>query len=53
MTIDLAPYDFVDFGCSSGGSIKFAMERLGGVNGIGVDLDPEYLKAHAARPRGA
>ncbi|MEQ1950604.1 class I SAM-dependent methyltransferase [Mesorhizobium sp. CN2-181] len=50
MTIDLAPYDFVDFGCSSGGSIKFAMERLGGVNGVGVDLDP--VKVAATREKG-
>lgn len=40
----LAKYDFVDFGCSNGGSMKFAMDRLGGENGIGFDINPEKVE---------
>jgi hypothetical protein len=50
MQIDLAPYDFVDFGCSSGGSIAFAMDRLGGRRGLGLDISP--AKVNAARAAG-
>lgn len=45
MPIDLVEYDFVDFGCSAGGSMKFAMEHLGGKRGIGIDLDEKKVAA--------
>lgn len=32
-------YDFYDFGCSNGGSIKFARDKLGGIRGMGLDVD--------------
>ncbi len=30
MQVDLSAYDFVDFGCSSGDSIAFGKNHLGG-----------------------
>jgi SAM-dependent methyltransferase len=50
MVIDLSKYDFVDFGCSAGGSIAFGRDCLGGRNGLGVDINPE--KVAAARAAG-
>ena len=44
----LSAYDFVDFGCSKGGSIDFAQKRFGG-RGIGIDIDAtKVAKALAA-----
>lgn len=40
--MDLSQYDFVDFGCSAGGSIRL-MERLFGGVGIGFDADPDKV----------
>ena len=31
--------DHVDFGCSKGGSLDFAKNRLGGQRGLGIDID--------------
>jgi SAM-dependent methyltransferase len=46
--MDLSKYDFVDFGCCAGRSIRL-MERLFGGRGIGFDIDPEKVaKARAA-----
>jgi hypothetical protein len=30
-------YDFIDFGCSKGGSLAFGRDKLGGKNGLGID----------------
>jgi SAM-dependent methyltransferase len=49
-TVDLAPFDFVDFGCSAGGSIDWAARRFGGRRGLGVDISPD--KVAAARAAG-
>ena len=46
----LEPFDFLDFGSSSGDSLEFATQRLGGRRGLGVDFDPK--KVQAARDRG-
>lgn len=48
--INLASYDFVDFGCSGGNSIRFGIEQLGARHGLGLDIDP--LKVAAAREAG-
>lgn len=48
--IDLKQYDFLDFGCSGGGSIKFASEHLQGKSALGLDIDPN--KVEAARKQG-
>ena len=41
-------YDFIDIGCSSGGSLAWGSRFLGG-RGIGVDIDPaKVAKARAA-----
>jgi hypothetical protein len=38
-------YDFVDFGCSSGGSMQFAKHKLGGSRGVGLDIDQNKVDA--------
>lgn len=42
--LDVAGYDFIDFGASIGGSIEFALASLGGVRGLGVDLDARKVQ---------
>lgn len=40
--------DFLDFGCNKGGSILWAQGRLGGINGLGIDINPvPVMKARA------
>lgn len=36
--MELAGYDFIDFGCSKGGSLEFGEAAFGG-RGIGIDID--------------
>src|SRR5215470_13328342 len=43
--------DFLDFGCSRGGSLRVAAALFGGQNGLGVDIDP--AKVAAAQEAGA
>jgi hypothetical protein len=47
--ISLAGYDFVDFGCSAGGSIHFAMNKLGGKRGLGLDIKPKKIARSRAK----
>ena len=42
--MDIADYDFIDFGASKGGCIDFAKARLGGKNGLGIDKDPTKIE---------
>ena len=42
--------DFLDLGCSSGGSLEFAVRQFGLRHGLGVDIDPR--KVAAARESG-
>jgi methyltransferase family protein len=49
-TVDLKDFDFVDFGCSAGGSIDWARKRFAGRRGLGVDLSE--AKVAAARAAG-
>ncbi|HOY76919.1 MAG TPA: class I SAM-dependent methyltransferase [Hyphomonadaceae bacterium] len=49
--ISLADADYIDFGCSAGGSLKWGRERFGGKVGVGVDIDPK--KIALARAAGA
>ncbi len=44
-TVDLSRYDFVDFGCSSGGSIAYCKKRFKADSGIGVDIDSRKVRA--------
>ena len=49
MPLGLRRYDFLDFGASKGGCIDFAKKRLGGVRGLGIDINPERvanMRAH-------
>ena len=41
--MDVSRYDFLDFGASTGGGIEFAKARLGGTNGLGVDIDRQKV----------
>ena len=41
--MDVSAYDFLDFGASTGGCIEFAKARLGGTNGLGVDIDRQKV----------
>jgi len=41
--VDLSRYDFVDFGCSKGGSLRFAKRRFRAKAGLGVDIDPAKI----------
>jgi len=41
MKVDTAKFDFLDFGCSSGGSLTLAKKRFGGKAGLGIDNSPE------------
>jgi len=47
--ISLAGYDFVDFGCGTGGSMEFAVNKLGGTRGLGLDVDPRKVAASQGR----
>ena len=42
--VDVSGYDFIDFGCSSGGSIKFAKKYFKGQKELGIDLDPKKVE---------
>ena len=41
-------YDFIDFGCSNGGSIKWANSVFPGSRGIGIDIAPNKIEATRA-----
>jgi SAM-dependent methyltransferase len=43
-SVDWDLYDFVDLGCSNGGSIWHGMKRFGGQRGIGIDIDPRKVQ---------
>lgn len=42
--MDLTEYNFIDFGCSKGDSIKEALNNYGGKKGLGIDIDPNKVK---------
>jgi len=42
--------EFIDFGCSQGGSIKFAKKHFDAINGLGIDIDP--VKVEMTRSLG-
>jgi hypothetical protein len=44
--LDWSLYDFIDLGCSSGGSLRYCRDRMHVRGGVGVDIDPEKV-AHA------
>jgi capsular polysaccharide biosynthesis protein len=43
--VDWSRYDFIDLGCSRGGSISHCMSRFGVERGLGIDLDPKKVKS--------
>lgn len=49
--VESGEIDFLDFGCSEGGSYEFALRRFNARRGIGLDIDPK--KVEKARARGA
>lgn len=36
-------FDFIDFGCSNGGSIEFAKKHFNAKRGLGLDINPEKV----------
>ena len=50
MDVDWGRYDFVDLGCSHGGSLEYCEKRFGADRGIGLDIDPG--KVEGARAAG-
>ncbi len=46
---NLSDYDFLDFGASKGGAIDFAIQRLGGTKGLGIDRDPNKVQGMIER----
>ncbi|MEX0972452.1 MAG: class I SAM-dependent methyltransferase [Solirubrobacterales bacterium] len=42
--VDWESYDFIDLGCSTGGSIEHCMSRFGAKRGLGIDLDPDKVE---------
>ena len=48
--IDLRPYDFADFGCSTGGSMDFAAKVFDGGRAVGIDINP--VKVERSRAAG-
>ncbi len=44
MVIDTSSFDFVDCGASTGGSTEFALKKLGGQKGLGVNIDPKRVQ---------
>lgn len=49
-SVDWSQFDFIDLGCSSGGSLRFCQKRFGARRGLGIDLDP--VKVENARLAG-
>jgi hypothetical protein len=47
-SIDLTPYDFVDFGCSAGSSIEFAKRAFDGRRGLGIDISLDKVASATA-----
>jgi SAM-dependent methyltransferase len=43
-------FDFIDFGCSTGGNVEFVKKVLPDATGCGIDIDPK--KVEAARALG-
>ena len=43
-------FDFIDFGCSTGGNFEFVKILLPDVKGLGMGIDPK--KVEAANSRG-
>jgi hypothetical protein len=41
--VDWADFDFIDLGCSTGGSIDHCLGRFNARRGLGVDLDPRKV----------
>lgn len=52
MMLDLSRYDFVDFGCSKGGSLEFGTRLFGG-RGVGLDIDEAKVRKAIANGHDA
>jgi SAM-dependent methyltransferase len=42
--VDWEDYDFVDLGCSKGGSLQHCLRRFGASRGLGIDIDPAKVQ---------
>ena len=43
--VDWSAVDFLDFGCSNGGSVSYCSNRFGGGQGIGIDIDEAKVRS--------
>ena len=43
-------YDFIEFGCSNGGSLQLGLKKFGGTNAVGIDIDAN--KVAVTRSKG-
>jgi SAM-dependent methyltransferase len=41
--LDWSDYDFIDLGCSTGGSLRYCRERMSVRRSVGVDIDPDKV----------
>ena len=46
--LEWSDYDFIDLGCSNGGSISHCMARFGARQGLGLDIDARKVEATRA-----
>lgn len=44
VAFEISDFDFIDCGASTGGSTDFAMKKLGGKRGLGVNLNPKRVQ---------
>lgn len=42
-------FDFIDFGCSTGGNVEFVQRVLPDAKGLGIDIDPKKVETAKAR----
>jgi len=47
-SVNLEDFDYLDFGASKGGSLRFGQRKLGGKRGMGVDLSPQKVETTRA-----
>lgn len=43
--LEINAFDFIDFGCSIGGSIEQTMQIVPGARGLGIDIDSKKIEA--------
>jgi SAM-dependent methyltransferase len=47
--MDFENFDFIDFGCSTGGNVEFVKRVVPNIKGLGIDIDPKKVEGAKAR----